>query len=347
MQQLITLHETWNSGKEIGVRVFDNSLPQAQEIDEIIPDQASPDDSSNHFEIQPQCTDIIQYPEVMDDVPFETNTSGIINRGVACAIVASIAGKDIREPCDDEEDLLFNTDPSGIKDCLTSIVDTVVSRENDLDSKIKKGLGDHQVVTLQRLKTITVPPALKKKGRPKGSDQTNVIGLCRIKKMNKPGEAKRFIDLRLPEKEKFILLLCVGVSVSTRIISSGSKRKIEESDVDPTEINAGIFNDRVNPNLVKYLFSDNAWILFENYYNEKMKLLKYRCSSCFESDESYDNLVTCDHCMQSFHHQCVKLKKTVRKRASWFCNPCKAEAKSNIDSLVEDEIENDDITENE
>ena len=86
---------------------------------------------------------------------------------------------------------------------------------------------------------------------------------------------KKIIDLRLPEKEKFVLSLCVGVSVSTRIISSGSKRKVEESDVDPTEINAGIFHDRVNPNLVKYLFSNNAWILFENYYNEKMKLLKY------------------------------------------------------------------------
>ena len=26
-----------------------------------------------------------------------------------------------------------------------------------------------------------------------------------------------------------------------------------------------------------------------------------RCSSCFESDESYDDLATCDHCMHSFH----------------------------------------------
>ena len=38
-----------------------------------------------------------------------------------------------------------------------------------------------------------------------------------------------------------------------------------------------------------------------------------------------------------FHLQCVKLKKTVRK-GTWFCNRCKAEAKSKM-TLDEEEDE--------
>ena len=51
--------------------------------------------------------------------------------------------------------------------------------------------------------------------------------------------------------------------------------------------------------------------------------------------------------MEFYHHQCVKLKKTVQKRATWFCNPCKAEAKSNIDQTVQDEVDDDDGPEEE
>ena len=43
--------------------------------------------------------------------------------------------------------------------------------------------------------------------------------------------------------------------------------------------------------------------------------------------------------MQSFHLICVKLKKTVRKRATWFCNPCKAEAKTTIELASQGEME--------
>ena len=46
---------------------------------------------------------------------------------------------------------------------------------NVLRKKVTKSLEDDQEVTLQQIKMMKVPPALKKKGRPKGSDERHRI----------------------------------------------------------------------------------------------------------------------------------------------------------------------------
>jgi hypothetical protein len=118
----------------------------------------------------------------------------------------------------------------------------------------------------------------------------------------------------------------------------GTGKKVEENDVDPTEIDASIFNEKVQPNLIKYLFTIEAWNRFQSFYVEKKRQLQHHCGSCYQSDDSNENLKTCDHCMLSFHYLCVKAKKSARK-GTWFCNRCKAEAKSAMIREDEDNIE--------
>ena len=109
-----------------------------------------------------------------------------------------------------------------------------------------------------------------------------------------------------------------------------TKKKIEEVDVDPTEINPGIFHDKIPLNLVRYFFTNPAWNRFQSFYEEKKNLLKYHCTSCSVAASSYDDLISCQHCLKCFHYKCSKLKATVRRRKAWFCKPCQSYAKSSM-----------------
>ena len=70
---------------------------------------------------------------------------------------------------------------SVVREVLTSLVEIVVSKDTEIDMQIDQIAFD-QSVTIKRIKSLKVPPELKKKGRHKGSDKTNVIGLNKSKK---------------------------------------------------------------------------------------------------------------------------------------------------------------------
>ena len=97
---------------------------------------------------------------------------------------------------------------------------------------------------------------------------------------------KKFSDLRLPEKERFILALCVGDAVARSVLDGSAGEIVEEQDINPTEINSGVFNEKVCPQLVKYLFSSTAWNRFYSFFENKKKVLKYQCSFCLSADSS-------------------------------------------------------------
>ena len=137
----------------------------------------------------------------------------------------------------------------------------------------------------------------------------------------------RFVDQKNSEKEKQVLAWCVGKDVSETCL--GFSNKITEDVIDPTEISAALYNDFVNIQSISYLYETDAWNKFMVFFEAKAASFVNRCSSCSKADVSNDDLISCDHCLLSFHNTCAKVKKTAKKRPHWFCNRCKIDFKSN------------------
>ena len=111
-----------------------------------------------------------------------------------------------------------------------------------------------------------------------------------------------------------------------------SGEKIKSHTIDPTEISSQLYNEFVNIHSVSYWFEADVWSKFQNFYEAKLDSFKNRCSSCGKSDVVEDDIIHCDHCLTNFHHSCGKVKKTSKKRHQWFCNPCKMDFKSCVDT---------------
>ena len=171
---------------------------------------------------------------------------------------------------------------------------------------------------------IKMPPALKRRGRPKNSEKTNVIGLP--KKKGKVATLCRYVDMKNSEKEKQVFTWCVGETISKSCLTS--REKVRSEMIDPTEISAAIYSELVNIQSIAYWFEEDAWTKFQTFYEAKSTSLINRCSSCSKNDTPLDELICCDHCLLKFHHSCGKVKQTSKKRHQWFCNPCKIEFKS-------------------
>ena len=101
--------------------------------------------------------------EITEELPLETTpnvTTGITDYTDVTPDAVSILDEEVLD------NLLYETDPSGVTNILNSIVDEIFSEETNLRRIVADSLADHQEVTLQQIKMIKVPTALKKKGRP-------------------------------------------------------------------------------------------------------------------------------------------------------------------------------------
>ena len=374
------IHEAWCKGKEIGIQIladqpgtscnveFEANIESETNVEpeanvelgsDVLDDQEIDVGRTENEILNVDFHHAIPSPISDDsetfDIPTQTmptnnqnrNEFSILNKNVVSVIVTSISDEyegalaGVNEQNND--DLSFDANPEDyyvIHEIVTALVNTVVSKDSGTNSYAERCVLDEDI-TFKKIKSFKMPPALKKKGRPKGSDKTNVIGL---KKKKKPEGCQKFTEMKTSEKEKFVLLLCVGESVASNVLSNG--KRVEEGDIDPTVIDSGVFNEKICLKMIKYLFSDAAWCRFYSFYSDKIEILKFQCAFCLNTDASYDDLITCDHCLKCYHHSCVKLKKSVRKRAAWFCNPCKAVSKSSTESVTNvcddtnDELEN-------
>ena len=131
-----------------------------------------------------------------------------------------------------------------------------------------------------------MPPALSKRGRPKGSEKTNVIGLPKTKKNKKTSTLIRFVDLKNSEKEKRVLAWSVGEIVSKSCLAWGEK--IPPGAIDPTEISAALYSDFVNIQSVACWFEEGAWTKFKTFFDAKSTSFANRCSSCKKKDSESD-----------------------------------------------------------
>ena len=316
--QVKNLHEHWSQNKEVGIQVFEN-LPIASSSNTADNSTAANDDEE--FSSSPQ----------QDDDPlidFSNQGSILPSSSVDCPS----SPLNLPEPLSSHSSfpLSRETPPDDthgaqgdeLLDVLLSLGDDHHEANETTEEPRPAATDSANELTITTL-NIKMPPKLNMRGRPKGSDKTNVIGLPKTKRTGK-ATLTRFVDMKNSEKEKRVLLWCVGEMVSKSCLENGEKITCDK--IDPTEISAQSYSKFVTIETISYWFEEDAWTRFQNFYTAKSSALKDRCSCCSKPDS--DGMIVCDHCLQNFHESCAKLKKTSKKRQQWFCNACKVEFKS-------------------
>ena len=196
----------------------------------------------------------------IDAVHHPATRPNSIDQDFARAISSSISG--VIDANYDDDLFAFNLNcvshpiDSDVNISLTSIIDQIVENEKaDRPSCSSTVTSSDGKVTLTKLKNIKMPPPVKVKGRPKGSDQTNVIGTKKASK--KKVSCQKFVEMRNADKDKLMLTLCIGKEATEIVLRRGGVVNLE--DIDPTEISNAVFNPIICLESIRYLFSDEAW----------------------------------------------------------------------------------------
>ena len=97
---------------------------------------------------------------------------------------------------------------------------------------------------------------------------------------------------------------------------------IDENAVEqiPENIPSTILEPQIDLNLMKPLFTEEAWMVVEAVVHERQNL-PWLCCKC-GSDISDKESIGCDSCMEWVHLECAKLKK-IPKTKFWYCPSCK------------------------
>ncbi|XP_076116154.1 uncharacterized protein LOC143083747 isoform X4 [Mytilus galloprovincialis] len=170
------------------------------------------------------------------------------------------------------------------------------------------------------LSDLKMPTKLKRKGRPKGSQQT-VIGLPKKRGKNK---LVPFFKRTVDEKEREILSWLV--SVDSVMKSSGGTLLDEEDLVGLSEdsLPYRCLDDYVDLTIVQKNFTSSAWLYLSSIVKEKQQKGGYiLCTYCnvFITTEN-DDAVECDFCLLWWHISCIKLKSKPKVK-HWYCKSCR------------------------
>ena len=96
------------------------------------------------------------------------------------------------------------------------------------------------------------------------------------------------------------------------VLKQGHKVSVDQ--IDPTEISGAVFNSSVCLQQIRYMFTEEAWERFQFYYESKSEHSRFACNGCKKSEENGDDLISCEHCLTSYHLVCVRFRKDVKKR---------------------------------
>lgn len=182
---------------------------------------------------------------------------------------------------------------------------------------------DNVSKNLKALEKIIVQPAMKQRGRPKGSKLT-AIGLPSKKNTIKPFKDK-------PINDKLIIMLNWFVDDKTAKKSLKSNYCIEESEVEaiPSNIPSAILDNKVKINLIKKFFTSDAWKLVEEICKVKKQSNDWESPTCKKSldtivdeESQFKKSVGCDYCLEWYHLKCTGLKQYPRT-TYWMCKSCK------------------------
>lgn len=152
-------------------------------------------------------------------------------------------------------------------------------------------------------------------GRPKGQVVT-VIGLPRKRK--RTGSAQPFAALTVREKKLMLLTWFTGPQKAAEAMVGNV---LDEDCVEqrPECIPSGIRDENIDINLVRHIFTDDAWEAVQMAILVK-KQQDWKCNECDSDLDSHDSIF-CDWCLCWSHVPCVGLKQ-IPKAKLWKCQRC-------------------------
>ena len=167
------------------------------------------------------------------------------------------------------------------------------------------------------LKSINLPPKLKKRGRPKGADLT-VIGLPRKKKCN--GKPLKFLRKPRQERDKQILSwILPDKLVKKALLGEKIGKKEAIGGIEPT---TNLLDENVNWASVQRFFTKAAWGKVSDMIAELEKNPQWKCGACHK-DLSTAASIICESCLVWYHLKCSGLTVSPKK-VEWFCRLCYA-----------------------
>ena len=179
-------------------------------------------------------------------------------------------------------------------------------------------VDESQVSVADEVSELHFPSKLKVRGRPKGSNTTNVIGTRR-----KGYRVRKFSHKTMIEKENLALKMLVKTPVR------GKKRVYDSDDIkDFADVSSAVTDDDFDVGLVTRRLSDSARAKVARVVTVKRDMGDYICPVCKDicGDGDGDRAsVYCDSCMEWIHiFPCSgERKKPADNNKSWFCAVCR------------------------
>lgn len=174
------------------------------------------------------------------------------------------------------------------------------------------------IAILSSIENIKFPDNIRPVGRPKGSSLT-VIGTKRKSNSKKSNLSERIAEGGSPQKftEKSSHQQAITIiQWLTNNSSRTSKNKIFSKDI---VMDANVFNRlrnaEVSLDYLKEIVDDKCLEFLQNELS-KIKDSPWNCSKC--NSPLSNNQVRCDYCMDWFHFDCVRYKKSQR----FVCTTC-------------------------
>ena len=163
---------------------------------------------------------------------------------------------------------------------------------------------------------IVFPIKIKKRGRPKGSQQT-VIGLPRKKLGVK--KVLPFLMKTTTDRAKQILLWFVSEEDASLALQ-GSLLNESMVEQNPKNVPNSCLSDKVNIWDIRRYFHNDGWQAVEHIYNIKKNSPNWCCVVCKTDLYVYTSCM-CDSCLCWYHLKCI-WKRTPPKAKNWFCREC-------------------------
>ena len=228
------------------------------------------------------------------------------------------ANDDFNEPPDDVNPNLMEVDSKIPPSAETQVNDSlpmniVNSAEFSHTSSVISNLKNQSPEEKLDINEISMPPKMKRKGRPKGAE-TTVVGIPKKKKLS----TKPTLYARLLPKEKCKFILSRLVNASAAESALGKEKLLTSSDIKKSLIPDSLRDENsLDIQRVQIYFETTAWKTVKRAIDEKKKC-KWICFVCNKFIEDGES-IECDSCLLWDHLSCTNLQKKPKTKY-WFCN---------------------------
>lgn len=149
-----------------------------------------------------------------------------------------------------------------------------------------------------------------------GKDKT-AIGIAKRKKVS---GLVPFEKLDVLSRHFEILNWFVEEDVANIAVSGNGYISETAIENNPNNIHCAVLDSHLAIDDIKRYFDSDGWAALQQVVEIKRINPTWICKSC--NEDSSNNSICCNRCLEWFHFKCVNVKTTLKKKI-WFCSICK------------------------